>query len=105
MPDTNTLRDATREFARFKEAMDDVLNNSRFREVLSLSKLREIVDTGRCRMPSMYFFDAGIWYLDAQDCVNLLDGYIHYLETNPNFNVVLLEDEQLTNLLWFIPIS
>ena len=92
------------EFARFKEAMDDVLNNSRFREVLSLSKLREIVDTGCCRMPSMYFFDAGIWYLDAQDCVNLLDGYIHYLETNPNFNVVLLEDEQLfmPNSCWHI---
>ena len=92
------------EFARFKVAMDEVLNNSRFREVLSLTKLREIVDTGRCRMPSMYFFDAGIWYLDAQDCVNILDGYIHYLETNPNFHVVLLEDEQLfmPNSCWHI---
>ena len=92
------------EFARFKVAMDEVLNNSRFREVLSLTKLREIVETGRCRMPSMYFFDAGIWYLDAQDCVNLLDGYIHYLKTNPNFHVVLLEDEQLfmPNSCWHI---
>ena len=92
------------EFARFKVAMDEVLKNSRFREILSLTKLREIVNTGRCRMPSMYFFDAGIWYLDAQDCVNILDGYIHYLETNPNFHVVLLEDEQLfmPNSCWHI---
>ena len=92
------------EFSRFKVAMDEVLNNSRFREVLSLTKLREIVETGHCRMPSMYFFDAGIWNLDAQDCVNLLNGYIHYLETNPNFHVVLLDDEQLfmPNSCWHI---
>lgn len=92
------------EFSRFKTAMDEVLRTSRFREVLSLSKLREIAETGRCRMPSMYFFDAGTWYLDAQDCVNLLGGYIHFLETVPNFQVVLLEDESLflPNSCWHI---
>ena len=92
------------EFSRFKSAMDEVLRSSRFREVLSLSKLREIAETGRCRMPSMYFFDAGIWYLDAQDCVNLFDGYINFLETVPNFQVVLLDDESifLPNSCWHI---
>lgn len=92
------------EFARFKSSMDEVLKTSRFREILSLTKLKEIAETGRCRMPSMYFFDAGICYLDAQDCVNLLDGYIHFLETVPNFQVVLLEDEQLfmPNSCWHI---
>lgn len=93
-----------REFERFKASMDEVLKTSRFREILSLTKLQEIAATGRCRMPSMYFFDAGICYLDAQDCVNLLDGYIHFLETVPNFQVVLLEDEQLfmPNSCWHI---
>lgn len=93
-----------KEFERFKASMDEVLKTSRFREILSLTKLKEIAATGRCRMPSMYFFDAGICYLDAQDCVNLFDGYIHFLETVPNFQVVLLEDEQLfiPNSCWHI---
>ena len=92
------------EFCRFKAAMDEVLSHSRFREVLSLAKLREIAETGRCRMPSMYFMAAGTCCLDAQDCVNILDGYIRYLETIPDFQVVLLDDEQLftANSCWHI---
>lgn len=92
------------EFERFKSAMDAVLQTSRFREVLSLSKLHEIAETGVCHMPSMYFMEAGTWNLDAQDCVNIFDGYIHYLETAPDFQVVLLEDEQLfsSNSCWHI---
>ena len=92
------------EFARFKAAMDQVLTDSRFREVLSLGKLREIARTGRCRMPSMYFMDTGVWELDAAACVNILDGYIDFLECVPNFHVVLLEDETLfmPNSCWHI---
>lgn len=92
------------EFTRFKLAVDEVIKTSRFREILSLSKLREIAETGTCRMPSMYFFDSGICMLDAQDCVNILNGYIHYLETIPSFQVILLEDEQLfsPNSCWHI---
>lgn len=93
-----------REFFRFKEAMDGVLQSSRFREVLSLTKLNEIAETGRCRMPAMYFMNAGIWYLDAADCLHVLDGYIRYLEQLPTFEVVLLEDERLfmENSCWHI---
>lgn len=83
------------EFVRFKAAMDEVLLSSRFREVLSLSKLREIARTGRCRMPSMYFMEAGTWELDAEDCVDIFNGYMHCLESIPEFQVVLLEDERL----------
>jgi len=92
------------EFRRFKEAMDAVLLDSRFREVLSLAKLREIARTGRCKMPSMYFMDSGIWYLDAADCAGLIDGYIRYLERVPNFHVILLEDEEqfMPNSCWHI---
>ena len=75
--------------------MDQVLLDSRFREVLSLAKLREIAATGRCRMPSMYFMDTGVWEMNAEDCVNILDGYIDYLERVPNFHVILLDDETL----------
>lgn len=92
------------EFVRFKEAMDKVLLTSRFREVLSLSKLREIARTGQCRMPSMYFMDAGVWNLDAEDCVNLFDGYLYFITHAPDFQIVLLEDEKLfmPNSCWHI---
>ena len=92
------------EFIRFKSAMDAVLQTSRFREVLSLTKLRQIAEAGACRMPSMYFMEAGTCTLDAQDCVNILDGYIRYLMTIPDFQVILLEDEQLfsPNSCWHI---
>lgn len=83
------------EFVRFKSAMDEVLKTSRFREVLSLAKLRQIAQARRCRMPSMYFMEAGVWYLDAEDCIAILDGYIRYLEQIPDFQVVLLEDDSL----------
>lgn len=92
------------EFSRFKTAMDEVLCTSRFREIVSLTKLREIAETGRCRMPSMYFMHAGIWYLDAEDCADILQGYIHYLKMVPDFHVILLEDERLfmPNSCWHI---
>lgn len=92
------------EFVRFKDAMDAVLKGSRFREVLSVSMLRQIGETGRCKMPSMYFMDAGVWYLDAEDCVDILRGYIRYLRTVPGFQVILLEDESLfmPNSCWHI---
>ncbi|MEA4928374.1 MAG: helix-turn-helix transcriptional regulator [Candidatus Limiplasma sp.] len=92
------------EFARFKSAMAQVLQDSRFREVLSLQKLREVARTGQCKMPAMYFMDTGVWHLNAADCVNILDGYIEALERVPNFHVILLEDEALfmPNSCWHI---
>ena len=92
------------EFTRFQEAMNTVLGNSRFREVLSLPKLNEIAETGCCRMPSMYFMDTGVWHIDAEDCVETLNGYLRYLEAYPNFQVVLLDDESLfmENSCWHI---
>lgn len=92
------------EFIRFKNSMDEVLKSSRFREVLSLPKLEEIAETGRCKMPSMYFMDAGVWYLDAEDCVNILDGYIRYLVEEPDFHVIILTDDGLfmPNSCWHI---
>lgn len=92
------------EFVRFKTAMDEVLRTSRFREVLSLPKLQQIAQTGRCRMPATYFAEVGTWDLDARDCVDIFDGYIRYIHEIPDFQVVLLEDEQLfmPNSCWHI---
>ena len=92
------------EFARFKASMDEVLRASSFREILSMSRLREIALTGTCRMPGMYFMNMGIWTIDAEDCAAILDGYISYLQNEPNFSVVILNDEALfkPNSCWHI---
>ncbi len=95
------------EFVRFKEAMGEVMRESVFREVLSLPRLREIARTGKCRMPGIYFFQTGIHEMDAQDCAALLEGYIRTLESEPNFFVILLDDERLflPNSCWHIKLN
>jgi len=95
------------EFVRFKQAMAEVMRESVFREVLSLPRLREIVRTHKCRMPGIYFFHTGIHEIDASDCAALLEGYIRSLESEPNFFVILLDDEQLfmPNSCWHIKLN
>lgn len=81
------------EFTRFKSGMDETLGSgSVFREILSLSRLNQIVRDGFCRMPGLYFMKKGFVHLDAQGCADVLFGYIHYLETVPNFHLLILDD-------------
>lgn len=95
------------EFRRFQQAMAEVMRESVFREVLSLPRLREIARTGKCRMPGIYFFHTGIREIGARDCAALIEGYIRTLETEPNFSVILLDDEQLfmPNSCWHIKLN
>ncbi len=81
------------EFTRFRSGMDETLRNgSVFREILSLSRLNQIVEDGFCRMPGLYFMKKGFVSLDAQGCVAILNGYIRYLKTIPGFHVLILDD-------------
>lgn len=81
------------EFVRFKSGMDEILKGGAvFREILSLSRLNQIAQDGFCRMPGLYFMKKGFVKLDAEGCAAILDGYIHYLNTVPNFNVLILDD-------------
>jgi transcriptional regulator with XRE-family HTH domain len=81
------------EFTRFKSGMDETLRSgSLFREILSLSRLNQIVRDGFCRMPGLYFMKKGFVQLDAQGCAAILNGYIRYLEVFPNFHLLILDD-------------
>jgi len=81
------------EFARFKAGMDGVLGgDSVFREILSLSRLRQVARDGFCRMPGLYFMQKGFVNLNAEGCAAILDGYIRYLEIVPNFHLLILDD-------------
>ncbi len=81
------------EFGRFKSGMDSALQTgSAYREILSLSRLNDIALRGSCRMAGLYFMERGYLDLDARGCVDILEGYIDYLENVPGFSMVLLDD-------------
>ncbi|MEA4896090.1 MAG: hypothetical protein VB064_12650, partial [Oscillospiraceae bacterium] len=81
------------EFIRFKSGLDQALKNgSVFREILSLARLNQIAQDGFCRMPGLYFMNKGFVLLDAQGCADILNGYTNYLESVPNFHLLILDD-------------
>ncbi|MDO5112107.1 MAG: helix-turn-helix transcriptional regulator [Clostridia bacterium] len=81
------------EFARFKAGNDAVLQSGAvFREVIPLSRLHQIAREGFCRMPGLYFMERGYTNVDAQGCLDILDGYIRYMEAMPNFQLLILDD-------------
>ncbi len=87
------------EFMRFQKGMDAALSGGAvFREILSLERLNQVARDGFCRMPGLYFMGSGFVNLDATGCAAILKGYIHYLETVPAFNVLILDDLSILNV-------
>ena len=81
------------QFILFKSGMDSVLKDgSKYREILSLSRLNDIAEKGFCRMAGLYFMERGYIDLDAEGCAAILYGYIEYLENAPNFSLLILDD-------------
>ncbi|HMM30795.1 MAG TPA: hypothetical protein PKB13_03340 [Clostridia bacterium] len=81
------------EFVRFKSSLNGVLKaGSHYREILSLSRLNDIVLRGSCRMAGLYFMERGYIDLDTMGCAAVLNGYISYLESTPNFSMLILDD-------------
>lgn len=93
------------EFVRFKKGMDANLESGvPFREIISLSRLNDIILRGSCRMAGLYFAETGYIDLDRQGCIDILNGYIHYIETVPAFSLLILDDlsELNGNNCWHI---
>ena len=81
------------DLVRYKQGMEANLGNGTvFREIISLKRLRQIVEDGECKMPGLYFFGAGIVHLDTVRCLSVLEGYIEYMNRFPNFQIVVLDD-------------
>jgi hypothetical protein len=80
------------EFKRFKYGMDENLRSGTvFREIISRERLERIAVEKRCRMPGVYFLEKGILELDAAGCIAILEGYIDYLKSFPNFNLMIAD--------------
>ena len=86
------------EFARFKAGMEEIMqNDSVFREMLSLNRLRQIAVEGKCKMPALYFMYTGITYLDAPGCLSVIEGYIDFLKRIQNFHLIILDEMPILN--------
>ena len=81
------------EYVRFKKGLDETLQGGAvFREIISLSRLNDMAKNGSCRMSGLYFMQSGYVDLDGAGCVDILNGYIHYLETAPSFHLMIVDD-------------
>jgi hypothetical protein len=81
------------EYHRFKVDLHINLKNGElFREVLSLKRLDDIARRGVCRMAGNYFMENGFVDLDTEGCLAILEGYAQYMETYPNFQLLILDD-------------
>lgn len=62
-----------------------------FREIISLQRLQKIAEDGFCMMPGQYFMDKNIVKTDTAACVDMLEGYIRFLEERTNFHLLILD--------------
>ena len=61
-------------------------------EIISYKRLKTIVKEGMCKMAGLYFLRTGFFELDLQGCMDILTGYVDYLEKYPNFSLLILDD-------------
>ena len=81
------------EYHRFKTDLHTNLQTGvKFREILSLKRLLDIAQRGVCRMAGNYFMENGYIDLDIRGCLSILEGYAHYMEQYPNFQLLILDD-------------
>ena len=81
------------EYRRFNDAFENMLENGMpCREIISLKRLKTIVNEGKCRMAGLYFLTTGYFELDLQGCRDILSGYVDYLNRFPNFSLLILDD-------------
>jgi len=86
------------EMGNMKQGMDENMKNDTvYREIISLTRLKQIVAEGTCKMPGLYFMNAGIMYLDAPGCLAVIEGYINYLELAKNFHLIILDELPMLN--------
>lgn len=81
------------EYRRFKDGFNNMLDTGMpCREIISYRRLQAILREEKCRMAGLYFLGTGFFDLDLQGCMDILTGYIAYLEKYKNFTLLILDD-------------
>lgn len=81
------------EHRRFNDGFTKMLDTGmKVREIISLGRLRTILDEGKCKMAGLYFMTTDYFDLDLQGCRDILAGYIAHLNKYENFSLLILDD-------------
>lgn len=81
------------DFMRIKAGMRDNLQKGAvFREIVPLNRLARIAQDKVFRISGSYFYEKSVIDLDAGACSDLLEAYIHYLNTFPNFHLMVADE-------------
>lgn len=76
------------EFEKRKAVMEEGLANGlHLKELLPLAPLCEVMETGSATVPGEDFFETAGVKLHDEVCLDLLEGYIHYLNAYPNLSI------------------
>ena len=79
------------EFRKRKAAFDGSLKRGMtLREMVPLSLLESVLTNGLCIMFSEDFLEPDTVRIDLKTCVDLLEGYTHYLNVYPDFSLRLV---------------
>lgn len=81
------------EYRRFKDGFNNMMETGMScLEIISYNRLKEIVREKNCKMAGLYFMQTGFFELDLQGCIDILTGYVEYLEKYPNFSLLILDN-------------
>lgn len=81
------------EYRRFHDGFRNMLSTRmQCREIISLSRLRKIIEERKCTMAGLYFLTTGFFDLDLEGCRDILTGYIENMNLYPNFSLLILDD-------------
>lgn len=76
------------EFNERKAIMDEGLRYGlTLKELTPIAPLCDVTEKGCCTVAGEDFMETAAIQLDAKICLDLLEGYIHYLNVYPNFSI------------------
>ncbi|NCC16096.1 MAG: XRE family transcriptional regulator [Clostridia bacterium] len=84
----NALEWRSEEYLQIKNGFESNLKEGVvFREIISAEFLKNMVVSGSCELPSVYFMDTGKTLIQTKACAAILAGYIRMLKSYPNYHL------------------
>ena len=92
------------EFERLKSLLNDNLKKHVIREIIYLPRLEQILSEHGCLVSALHFLGVGVCRLTLEECRDILEGYLWYCDSYPNFNLVLAEEvkTEIKNSCWHV---
>lgn len=103
-PSVAEVENTTRLFGVFQQTMEHCIARDGARELLSSTAIEEMILTGSCTVPGVYFNTTGLVEIGREGIASILRGYATYLEKYPSLEVKVAGESAglLTKLCWHI---